>query len=212
MNILKEAYEEVFGEPKKELILEYSGKFKGYNANIRMNITSIKINASKEWKNVSPEIQKGLLQELLIRIKKPKNKRQTLNMDLYHHFIKTLSQIAPKTQTHPILEQSFKRVNEQFFNGLIPQPNLKLGKGTRRLGTYEYATDTITITEKLLEKPHLMDYVMYHEILHKKHQYTSKAGHSRYHTHAFRKEEKKYPNAEQLEKELTQIPKRFRFW
>ncbi|MBR9692917.1 M48 family metallopeptidase [Candidatus Woesearchaeota archaeon] len=62
-----------------------------------------------------------------------------------------------------------------------------------KLGHYEYATDTISISTALKEAPELLDYVLYHEMLHKKHKFTeSKGGNTRSHTKAFRDEEKKY--------------------
>ena len=204
MKLLEQAYEELYqDEASRSLILKYSGRFKGYNANIRMTANEITVNASKQWRGVSPDIQKGLFQELLVRLFKIK--KQTIHMDLYHHFIKSLSTVAPKTHTHPILEGSFQRVNEAFFNGMLEQPNLRIGNGVNRLGTYEYATDTVAISKIVLENKELMDYVMYHELLHKKHQYTAKGGHSRHHSTAFKRDEGKFPNAEILELELNKL-------
>ncbi len=205
MNILEQAYQELYPDNtnSRQLFLKYSGRFKGYNANIRMTAATVTVNASKQWKGVSPDIQKGLLQELLVRLFK--TKKQTINIELYHHFIKSLSNVAPKTHTHPILEESFKRVNETLFNGMMNPPNLKLGNGVNRLGTYEYATDTVTISSILLENDALMDYVMYHEMLHKKHQYKAKPGRHLHHSTQFKKDEEKFPNAQQLEIELNKL-------
>ncbi len=139
--IAKKAYQELYPDKQeeREINLEYSGRFNGYNANIRMTKENITVNASKQWKEVSPEIQKGLCQELMCRLFR--TKKQTINMELYHNFIKSLSIVAPRTQTHPVLAESFQRVNTQLFNSAMEQPNLKTGSGTRRLGTYEYATN-----------------------------------------------------------------------
>ena len=205
MNILEQAYQELYPDNanSRQLFLKYSGRFKGYNANIRMTPATVTVNASKQWKGVSPDIQKGLLQELLVRLFK--TKKQTINMELYHHFIKSLSNVAPKTHTHPVLEGSFARVNEALFNGMMNLPNLKIGNGVNRLGTYEYATDTITISQILLENEELMDYVMYHEMLHKKHQYKAKPGRHLHHSAQFKRDEAIFPNAKQLEIELNKL-------
>lgn len=203
MNLIEQAYNELYPDNSKKLILKYSGRFKGYNANIRMTRDEIVVNASKQWRGVSPDIQKGLLQELLVRLFK--TKRQTINMDLYHHFIKSLSSVALKTHTHPVLEQSFGRVNERFFNGMMEEPNLRIGGGVNRLGTYEYATNTVTISKILLENEELMDYVMYHELLHKKHQYKAKSGRQMHHSRQFKQDEKRFPNAEELELGLNRL-------
>jgi hypothetical protein len=208
MSILEQAYQELYPDntSTRQLILKYSGRFKGYNANIRMTPSSITVNASRQWKGVSRDIQKGLLQELLVRLFK--TKKQTISMELYHHFIKSLSNVAPKTHTHPVLAESFKRVNDLFFNGMMQQPNLKTGNGVNRLGTYEYATDTITISQILLENQELTDYVMYHEMLHKKHQYKAKPGRHLHHSTQFKRDEERFPNAKRLEMELNNLVKK----
>ncbi len=205
MNILEQAYQELYPENtnSRQLNIKYSGRFRAYNANIRMTPEKITINMSKQWKGVSPDIQKGLMHELLVKLFK--TKKQTINMELYHHFIKSLSNVAPKTHTNPILQESFQRVNENLFNGMMNPPNLKFGNGVNRLGTYEYATDTITISQILLENKELMDYVMYHEMLHKKHQYKAKPGRHLHHSTQFKRDEARFPNAEQLELELNKL-------
>ena len=63
-----------------------------------------------------------------------------------------------------------------------------------------YATDTVTLSKALAHDLELVDYVMYHELLHKKHKFTSKNGKSRHHTKEFRIAEKRYPNQELMEK------------
>jgi hypothetical protein len=211
MNLLEQSYQELYPNgTSSNFTVKYSGKFKGYNGNIRMRSGDITVNMSRQWKGVSPDIQKGLMQELLVRLFK--TKKQTINMDLYHHFIKSLSSVAPKTHTHPVLEESFRRVNDAFFNGMMNQPNLKIGQGVNRLGTYEYATDTITISKTLLDDGKLMDYVMYHEMLHKKHQYKSTPGRHLHHSTQFRHDEARFPNAEQLELELNKLVRKNKRW
>ena len=70
--MLKEAYLEFFGkESERELKVSY-GRVRGYNANVRMSQSLIEVRASKNWKGVSSEIQKGLFQVLLSRLFKEK--------------------------------------------------------------------------------------------------------------------------------------------
>jgi len=201
MSIAEEAYIELFNkQPEREIIVEYSGRYKEYNAKITMTRNQIKLGMSKVWRGISRDIQKGLIQELLVRLFE--KKINTIHMDLYSNFIKSLPKYTTKTKTHPILEDSFNRVNSRFFNEKIEQPNLKIGKGINQLGKYEYATDTVTISRILLDEQELLDYVMYHELLHKKHKFKAVAGRHRHHTGAFRRDERAYPNSERLEAEL----------
>ncbi len=207
MDIVREAFNMLYPEKPYAYAaaVQYSGKFKGYNARISLNRFQkrITLNLSKHWRTVSRDIQIGLVQHLLARLFK--DRRHTMQMDLYAYFMKGVPRTIAKTKSHPVLEESFKRLNEQFFNGMMDQPNLVIGKGITKLGHYDLGTDTVSISTILLEHPVLMDYVMYHELLHKKHQFSGKGGSHRFHTHAFRQDEHKFPNAARLEQELSRV-------
>ncbi|MEM4254206.1 MAG: hypothetical protein QXR48_02355 [Candidatus Woesearchaeota archaeon] len=210
MDLVREAFNIVF--PEKPYCysarVRYSGRFKGYNANIRLNKfhKCIVLNLSKQWKNVSRDIQLGLVQYLLCRLFKVK--RRTTQIDLYNYFLKSVPSTIARTKSHPLLEESFKRVNESCFNGLLEQPNLVVGNGVTKLGSYDLGTDTISISSILLDHPHLLDYVMYHELLHKKHQFRSAGLRRTYHSSKFKNEEKAYPDSARLEKELSKLVSR----
>ena len=202
MSLVMRAFTQLYPEAPLTFIpsLEYSGQFKGYRANIRRRGSSIVVRLSKQWEKISEDIQIGIIQELFVKLFK--KKAHTLNMDLYHNFMRAVHEAVPKTQSHPVLQESFQRVNRFYFDGMIEQPNLIVKEGLRTLGTYEYGTDTLAITAALLEKTRLLDYVMFHEILHKALKYKSNAGRQHSHTTEFRKREQAYPHAELLEKEL----------
>jgi len=148
--MIKQAINELYDKFPYEIKLKYSAKFKPYNANIKMHYDKIQLNLSKSWKTVSKEIQIGFIQELLLKILKNKLKplkTKTDNTELYNIFIKKLHLGAPKTKIDPILEESFDTVNEKYFYNLIEKTNLVWGSpSTSKLGSYEYATDTITIS------------------------------------------------------------------
>jgi len=207
MSLIEESFKEIFPSLEFDFDagIKYSGHFNGYNANIRLDKFRKKliINMSKQWRGVDREIKKGLIQELLCKMFK--KKANTRSIDLYNIFIKQVHLAVPKTESHPVLETSFGRINDGYFYGMIDQPNLVLGEGLRTLGHYNYGTDTITITKHLIDYPDLLDYVMYHEVLHKKQQFTSKNGRHYHHTVEFRKKEKEFPNSEEMEKRLSGI-------
>ena len=206
MNLIQESFNRLY--PKKEFPyfakIKYSGKFKPFNANIKLRGNNLTLNLSKNWKTVDKEITIGLVQELLVKLLRVKT--HTKNMDMYNSFIKKLHNFVPKTQFDPLLESSFHRVNESYFDGLLEKPNLKFGNRTfSKLGSYEYATDTVVISKALEHDFELIDYVMYHELLHKKHQFKSKYGRSHHHTKDFREREKAFPNSELMEKRLSRL-------
>lgn len=205
MNLAEESFKKLY--PEKDFpyfaSINYSGKFRGYNARVQLNkfTRQLTFKLSRNWEGIDRSIQMGLLQSLFIKILK--QPAHTTEMDLYDLFLKNLADNLPRTKTHPTLEQSFNRVNEKYFGGLMSMPNFDLKDSLRVLGTYEYGTDTVSITKLLLENPELLDYVMYHELLHKKHKFSSKNGRHRCHTTAFRADEKKFENAALLEKQLN---------
>jgi hypothetical protein len=187
--------------------IKYSGKFRGYNANIRMSGRSITFNLSRKWREISRDIKLGLMQELLAKLFG--DKKTTTNIELYHIFMKRVHIAVPKTQTEPELEKSFSRVNDNFFAGMVEQPNLKWSSSTTKLGSYDYGSDTITISLMLKDADmDALDYVMYHEILHKKHKFTTGKGMLRYHTREFRESERQFPNSQEIENRLKMLSSR----
>ncbi len=206
MDLIKESYNRLF--PYKSFTLEstitYSGHFKGFNAKVQRIGSSLHFKLSKEWQDVNDEIKIGLIQDLLLRILK-KEKVKTFNIDLYHNFLKNAHIGVKKDKTHPLLEESFNKLNDKFFFLALEKPNFVLSTGLQTLGSYHYGTDTITITEHLLQDSELLDYVMFHEMLHKKHKFSSSKERTRHHSTDFRKEENSYPNHEELEKRLQKL-------
>jgi len=213
VNLAEKAFKMLY--PNKnfdyEISLKYSGKFKAYNANASFCGKKLIFNLSRKWKEVSDEdIKIGLIQSLLLKLFK--GKKKTMNIDLYNIFIKKLHLSIPKTKSDPLLEESFNRVNDKYFYGVIEQPNLKWGsKTSATLGSYEYQTDMITISSIFRSAPLvLLDYVMYHEMLHKKHKFDVKGRRSYHHTSRFKKEEKRFDGQERIEKELKKFCRRYK--
>ena len=206
MSIAEEAFKTLFPEKNLEdykFKIKYTDKFKPYNANVRYTKNSLQFNLSKKWKTVSKEIQIGLIQGLMLRVFK-ENKRTT-NIDLYNSFMKNLHISVPKEINDPILEKSFNKINEKYFFGLIERPNLTWHNSIRRLGSYEYGTDTISISKVLNMDRALVDYVMYHEVLHKKHKFYDKNGRIMHHTRDFRQLERKFDDSREMEEKIKRL-------
>jgi len=207
MKLVEQAFIDLF--PEKNLLdydlkIKYHNKFKPYNANVKYLGNKIHFNLSKKWRTVSREIQIGLIQELLLKIFKVKKK--TTNIDLYNIFMKNIHIAVPKEKTNPIMENSFNRVNETYFFGLIEKPNLVWGYASlRKLGSYEYGSDTITISRIFKDNQELLDYIMYHEVLHKKHKFQNKNGRNYHHTAKFKKDEKEFENSKIMEREISKL-------
>ena len=222
-HLIQQAFKDLF--PDKEFTythsLNYSGRFNGFNANIKMRWNHIEINMSRQWETISDEIKIGLIQSLLAKIFR--KKIITTNIDLYTKFLKNVHIALPKESESELLVDTFNKMNAQFFDGLLEQPSLRWGTfSTRKLGHYEYGSDTIVLSKHLENAPEeMLEYVLYHEMLHKKHKFSHKNGRSLHHSTAFRNDEAKFPRAEELDKEIGKyisknMPKRsfsfFRFF
>jgi predicted metal-dependent hydrolase len=214
MDIVKESFDRLYPNRNTDYnaSIKFSGRLKPYNANVQINKFSriLRFNLSKSWKYTNREILIGLIQSLLIKIFK--DKKSTINIDLYNNFVKNLHLSVPKTEIDPLLLESFNRVNDEYFYGLIEMPNLMWGNASiAKLGSYEYQTDKITISSIFKNAPlELLDYIMYHEILHKKHKFEVRGARNYHHTHDFKKAEKNFKNALQIEKELKKFCKKAR--
>lgn len=196
----------------KTLILKYYKSFKGYNANVKYTSNYFEFHLSENWKTISDEIQIGLIQSLLSKIYKIK--KNTYYLELYDLFLRNVHVSIPKDNKDPVLLDSFERVNQEYFSGSLEECNLLWGKETiRKLGSYDYTSDVITISsifKKLIpQKEYLLDYVMYHEMLHKKLKFSLQSGSDRkikrHHTKEFKILEAKFLNSKNCEKELSRI-------
>lgn len=175
----------------RQFSIRYSGRFKGLNANVQMSSEEVTFSLSRAYQEVSEEIRIGVMQHLLNKLHK--TKVQTLEIELYNKYVQKLSDHAPVTDVDPFLEKHFEQLNDQYFNGFMTLPNLKWGSySLRKLGHYEFDSDTIVLSTALKEDLDLLDFVLYHEMLHKKHKFTCSGSQTRSHTAAFRKDERKF--------------------
>lgn len=211
MNLAHRAYVELYGkEPEHRMEISYHGGFKGFNANVRKHGNAVTFSLSRKFEACEPEVQLGVMQFLLNKLHRTKVRSE--HIDFYNTFLKRMSDLAPVTETDPVLEASFQRMNERYLQGMMTVPNLVWGRGsTRLLGTYTYATDTIMISSVLAQAPdELLDYVMYHEMLHKKHKFSCSTSRTHSHTKAFRADEALY-HVKDAEARLTRFLARARF-
>ncbi len=218
MGIVEEAFSRLF--PATEFNfgakITYSGKFKPYNATVRKIGNQLNFNLSRSWKSTSDEIVIGLIQHLLVKIlrrekffaaaMKRSHKMASLNMQLYDDFIKGVSEVTvSKGSSDEELESCFNRVNEKYFLGLVDKPQLEWGSDSfRKLASYDYHTNTITVSSLFREAPErLLDYLMYHELLHKKLKFSSINGRMSHHGSEFRKQEGNFDGSSTVEAELN---------
>jgi hypothetical protein len=191
-----------------ELEVSFSGRFKEYNANVSIQkfgwtITKLSFSLSKKFLDHEDDLQIGMIQYLLNKVYK--TKVNSIEQDLYHSFIKHLPRYARRTDSNSYLVTLFNELNNEYFKGIMEQPNLVFGgKSFSTLGHYNYSTDTVTISSILKDDEHLLKFVLYHELLHKKHGFKTTNNRTHYHTKEFRLDEKKFPDIN-IEKKLEQF-------
>lgn len=178
----------------RKIIVRFSGKFKSMNANVRYSPSFIEFSLSKNWFEFSDDLRKGVFQHLFIKMFPGKHYVKTFSLDIYYKFLKNLERYAKVEELDPELEESYNRINAVYFEGMIEKPNLVWGQRSfRKLGHFEYYTNTIVISTVFKGYPELTDYIMYHELLHKKHgSKPTKTGRIIHHSSEFKKDEAKF--------------------
>lgn len=106
------------------------------------------------------------------------------------------------------LAESFDRVNRSYFGRSMPKPRLVWSRTLTRakLGHYRTATDTVMVAVTLDDSAvpaAVVDFVMYHELLHKSHGATVVNGRLLVHTPQFRADERRFADYEQAKRYLA---------
>jgi len=103
---------------------------------------------------------------------------------------------APEGSSINLLEV-FKRVNKEYFEDSLSQPRLGWSsrKSLKTFGRYQIDTDTLVISKSLDSSQipaYVIDFVMYHELLHKQLGAVRQNGRMKAHTSNFRAAEKHF--------------------
>lgn len=108
------------------------------------------------------------------------------------------------------LEEIFERVNTRYFAGRMPKPRLTWNETLtrRKLGHYDPNVDTVMVSISLdaSQTPrYVLDFILYHELLHKQHGVKNVNGRRYAHTPAFRKAEAKFKQYQQAQDYLRKL-------
>jgi hypothetical protein len=108
------------------------------------------------------------------------------------------------------LVTSFQRVNQAYFGNQMAEPHLVWNSRLtiRKFGHFQWDTDTVMVS-RTLDQPQVpefvVDYVMYHELLHKKLGTRLVNSRRMVHTGLFRKQEASYARLEEAQNFLNRI-------
>lgn len=113
---------------------------------------------------------------------------------------------APLGRYHD-LRAVFHRVNQRYFQGRLAQPRLRWSKQLNRthLGHYRPLEDELQVSAILDRRDvpdEVLDYLMFHELLHKALGIHTSGGRRRSHTPAFRAAEASFPQYDRVQRWL----------
>lgn len=108
------------------------------------------------------------------------------------------------------LGEIFQRVNRDYFQNSLPRPLLTWNQQLtyRKFGHYQFSSDVLMISRSL-DQPHIpvfvLDFVMYHELLHKKMGFQLVNGRRYAHTAQFKKNERRFEKWEEAQRYLRDL-------
>lgn len=110
------------------------------------------------------------------------------------------------------LAASFDRVNATYFAGQMPRPRLTWSRTftARKFGHYDHVRDQVLVSSSLDRgdvPAFVVDYLMFHELLHKKHGVRWVNGRGHAHTRAFYDEERRFPQYAEADAWLKKLAK-----
>jgi hypothetical protein len=113
------------------------------------------------------------------------------------------------------LDESFARVNAAYFGSQMPKPKLVWNRTltARKFGHYQPSRDTLMVSVSLDDARvpgFVVDFVMYHELLHKKHGVMIVNGRQLVHSPSFRADERKFAEYHEAERRLHELALRQR--
>ena len=103
---------------------------------------------------------------------------------------------SPRGNCHDLVEL-FEEINRRYFNGLMARPDLgwSLRQSRTTLGHYDPSHQMIVLS-KVLDQPHVprlvVEYVMFHEMLHLRHPVEHRGARRCVHTPEFKQAEKQF--------------------
>lgn len=118
--------------------------------------------------------------------------------------------VAQTRGIHHDLADSFDRVNATYFGGSMSRPHLVWSRtfAARKFGHYDHAEDTVMINMVLDRKTvpaFAIDFIMYHELLHKRLGITWKSNRIAAHTTQFTEKEHEFKPYEQAKAVLRKL-------
>ena len=205
-----DVFQQVTKRPMKPDVHVVFYPFAGLNHTIRIRKQRVYVRLSDILRDAPRQVHQALA---FILVAKLFNKQVTSEYEaLYREYayqpqVLRASDIARRQRGRKMLngakgrvydlDKIFTRVNRRYFNGTLHRPSLSWSaRRTKRiLGHHDAVHDAIIISRSLdqADVPEfLVEYVLYHEMLHIKHRPRIVDGRRLFHTTAFRADEQRF--------------------
>ena len=218
---IREIYEEAFRwyDPKRavpEIAVSFY-PYVGINHTIRIREGRILVKIGEICRDMPRSCHKGLAYILvgkLLRKKIPAGAREVYSAFSKSEAVRLRATESKRTRGRKVvttskgtiydLDQIFADINRDYFGGSIPKPVLTWSatKTYRILGHHDATHEHITISKSLdsaVVPRYVVEYVVFHEMLHIHHPTKHVNGRRYNHTAAFRRDEQKFAYYDQAE-------------
>lgn len=200
--------------------------YRNINHTIRIRDGVIYVRLSDKIRQAPDEIISAagkLLFDKLFRVQTDIHVRRSYRKYINQHLLpqietvrRQLSESYTARGQYYDLEDIFNKVNKDYFNPLLRTPVLgwSLNKSYRRLGFYDHERDLIVISQIFDNRkvPQvILEYLMYHEMLHIVFPAKVVNGRRKIHTEEFNQREQEFEAYEQTQKWLARKLWRIRF-
>jgi predicted metal-dependent hydrolase len=198
--------------PIPEINVEFF-PFAGLNHTARLNEGRLTVRVSDIFADAPSDVYQALA--LILLSKLYRKKIDTTHQNTYRAFI-LRTEIQERARAvrhersrvtstrgsrgrHVDLEELFDRLNQRHFAGTLDKPRLSWSARKSRfvLGRYDATHHTIFVS-RLFDAPsipgYVVEYVMFHEMLHVKHQSRVRDSRIIVHTHEFKMQERSFPH------------------
>jgi hypothetical protein len=205
---------------------EFEVRFRPYadvNNVIRLRGGTVEVGLSDLLEAAPPTVVEALAFILLSKLyRKPVPKRyqtryrQFLNRRHIRDRVHTIRRVRGRkwigepAGEHFHLEEIFDTLNERYFNNLLGRPRLSWSRTASRtlLGHWDAAHNAI-IVSRLFDRSStprfVVEYILYHEMLHLKHPVDHRRGRRCVHSAEFRSEERRFPHYAQAKRILDAL-------
>ena len=197
--------------------------FAGMNHTVRLRQGRMLVRLSDLLEGAPPAVMEAIAAILLAKLfGRPvpagiqSRYRGYVNSGAVRRRIQRLRRLRGRKRTGPVqgsiydLGKLFEKLNRKYFGGLLAQPGLAWSRSLSRssLGHFDPAHRTVVISRILDRRetpPLLVEFILYHEMLHLKYPVEVCDGRRRMHSSVFRREEKKFERYQEARAALRSL-------